>query len=233
VTEEPSRELYAEIEPFAVHQVAVDGGHRLYVEEVGDPDGIPAIFLHGGPGAGCNPGHRRYFDPSRYRVVLFDQRGAGRSTPAGETRHNTTSDLLGDIELIRDRLGIERWLVFGGSWGATLALLYAQAFPARVTALVLRGAFLARRQDLDWFIGERGARLIYPDGWEAFAGAVPPGQGSILQRAAAALASDDLATRAAVAIAWADYTGAIVTLSLPDALVEAETTPRRLQVPKP
>jgi proline iminopeptidase len=220
------RGLYPEIDPFAVHRLDVGGGHVLYVEEVGHPDGIPAVFLHGGPGSGCNAGHRRYFDPARYRVVLFDQRGAGRSTPAGAIAQNTTQHLLHDLETIRESLGIARWLVFGGSWGATLALLHAQAAPDRVLGLILRGTFLARPCDLDWFVGERGARLVYPDAWAPFARAVPAGPASLVERASRALSGSNAALRAAVATAWADYAGAVVTLSLPDEVIAAETTPR-------
>jgi proline iminopeptidase len=220
------RKLYSEIEPYARHSHDTGDGHVLYVEEAGTRDGIPVIFLHGGPGSGCNDGHRRYFDPSRYRIVLFDQRGCARSTPAGEIIHNTTPHLLGDLESIRQRLGIDRWCVFGGSWGATLALLYAQTHPERVSALILRGSFLARPCDLDWFISPRGAPLVYPELWQRFVDSVPAGPGPLLQRAARALGEDrPHAESLAVADAWSTYAGAVVTLSLPDAAVEAQTSP--------
>ena len=138
--------LYPETEPHHTFMLKVSGLHALWVEECGRPDGIPVVFLHGGPGAGCEAFHRRFFDPGRYRVILFDQRGCGRSTPHAELRENTTQDLVEDIERIREHLGIERWLVFGGSWGSTLGLAYAEACPGRVTGLILRGIFLCRRQ---------------------------------------------------------------------------------------
>ncbi len=226
MTQATLRDWYPALDAYAEHRLAVGDGHRLHVEEAGNPAGLPAVFLHGGPGSGCNPGHRRYFDPARYRIVLFDQRGAGRSEPFGETSNNTTAHLLADMEHIRRHLGIERWLVFGGSWGATLALLYAQAHAERVSALVLRGSFLARRDDLDWFVGERGARMIYPDAFAPFAAAVPAGEGGLLERAARVMAGSDAVAKAELATAWADYTGAVVTLSLPDAVVAAETSDR-------
>ena len=134
--------LYPPLEPYAVHRLRVAETHEVHVEECGRVDGVPVVFLHGGPGSGCSEAHRRYFDPAFYRIVLFDQRGSGRSSPAGETQDNTTADLISDMETIRNTLGIDRWMVFGGSWGATLALLYAQAHPERVKGLVLRGVFL-------------------------------------------------------------------------------------------
>lgn len=159
------RTPYPAIEPFAVHRFQ-RGHHLLYVEECGVRDGLPVVFLHGGPGSGCKVHHRSFFDPARYRIILIDQRGAGRSIPQGELRHNTTADLLHDLEWLRQRLGVDRWLLFGGSWGAALALLYAQQHPAKVSGLVLRGSFLARQSDLEWFIGDRGVSRIYPERWE-------------------------------------------------------------------
>jgi proline iminopeptidase len=156
--------LYPELEPFETHHVVRDG-HNLYVEESGNPDGFAALFLHGGPGSGCKPYHRRFFDPSIYRIILVDQRGSGRSFPQGGLHQNTTAHLLEDLEFIRAWLGITRWLVFGGSWGATLGLLLAQAHPEQVAGLVLRGTFLARAVDLEWFFGESGVRKIYPEAW--------------------------------------------------------------------
>jgi proline iminopeptidase len=156
--------LYADLEPYARHRLP-RGRHALYVEECGAPGGVPVLFLHGGPGSGCRPYHRAFFDPSRYRAVLLDQRGAGRSTPQGELSDNATADLLEDLEAVRRHLGIERWALFGGSWGATLALLYAQNHPERCLGLVLRGSFLARPRDLDWFLGPDGVRRLYPDRW--------------------------------------------------------------------
>jgi proline iminopeptidase len=139
--------------------------HQLYIEQCGNPDGIPVIFLHGGPGSGCRPSHRCFFDPALYHIILFDQRGCGRSRPKGLLKHNTTGHLVEDIELIRQHLGIEKWLVFGGSWGTTLALTYAQRFADKVAGLILRGIFLARQQDIDWFYSENGAAKTYPEAW--------------------------------------------------------------------
>ncbi len=156
--------LFPEIEPFQTHQLARDG-HTLYVEECGNPQGRPVLFLHGGPGSGCQPYHRRFFDPAIYRIILVDQRGSGRSSPQGGLARNTTPHLVEDLERIRSALDIKRWLVFAGSWGATLALLYAQAHSRTVAGLILRGTFLARECDLEWFFGATGVRRIYPEAW--------------------------------------------------------------------
>lgn len=156
--------LFAPIEPYATRMLAVDERHTLYIEECGNPSGVPVVFLHGGPASGCRPDQRRFFDPNRYRVILFDQRGCGRSRPCGDVRDNTTTHLLQDLESIREALGIERWLLFAGSWGATLALVYAQHWPARVLGLILRGVFLARLRDMDWFL-KSGPRFVYPQQW--------------------------------------------------------------------
>jgi proline iminopeptidase len=166
------RLLYPPIEPFATHGFDVGDGHRLYVEEVGRPDGIPAVFLHGGPGGGLVPMNRRFFDPERYRVVLIDQRGCGRSTPLGSLHANTTGHLVADLELVREALGLDSWLVFGGSWGSALALAYAQAHPGCVTGLVLRGIFLVRSSERRWFYQD-GARHLRPAEWERFAAPIP------------------------------------------------------------
>jgi proline iminopeptidase len=167
------RELYPEIEPYAVHNLETGDGHVVYVEECGNPDGIPVLFLHGGPGAGCKRYHRQFFDPARYRAILFDQRGCGRSRPEGELRANTTRHLLEDMERIRLLLKIDRWLLFGGSWGSTLALLYAQRHTPQVAGMVLRGVFLARRRDVEWFAGEDGVRRIYPESWRRLEALIP------------------------------------------------------------
>ena len=159
--------LYPEIKPYQRHSLAVDDVHELYVEESGDPDGIPVLFIHGGPGAGCDKNSRRFFDPERYRIIAFDQRGAGRSTPHAELNNNTTQHLIADVEAIRHYFNIEQWVLFGGSWGSTLSLLYAQAYPERVLGMILRGIFLCREQDLQWFY-QHGASLIFPDYWEDF-----------------------------------------------------------------
>jgi proline iminopeptidase len=164
--------LYPTPEPYAVHRWDVDERHCLYVEECGNRLGLPVIFLHGGPGSGCKVHHRCFFDSRRYRIILFDQRGCGRSTPEGELGRNTTLHLLSDLETIRSKLHISRWLLFGGSWGATLALLYAQKHADRVSGMILRGTFLARQRDLDWYIRD-GVNRIYPEEWERLVAHIP------------------------------------------------------------
>ena len=165
-------DLHPEIEARATYRLAVDHGHELYVEESGNPAGKPVIVLHGGPGAGSSPRQRRFFDPERYRIVLMDQRGCGRSTPHASVDHNTTWDLVADVERVREHLGVDRWMVFGGSWGSTLALAYAETHPARVTELVLRGIFLLRRSELA-FLYQDGASHVFPDAWEDYVAAIP------------------------------------------------------------
>ncbi|HHI75997.1 MAG TPA: prolyl aminopeptidase [Gammaproteobacteria bacterium] len=212
--------LYPPIRPYARHELAMDRRHVLYVEEVGNPGGIPAVFLHGGPGAGCEPWHRQFFDPERYRVILFDQRGAGRSRPHAELRDNTTWHLVEDMERLRRHFGIERWLVFGGSWGSTLALAYAQAHPERVSALVLRGIFLCRPQEIRWFYQE-GASRIFPDYWEDFVAPVPPERRhDLLHAYHELLTGEDELRRMAAARAWSVWEGRCATLE-PDPEVVA------------
>ena len=214
------RDLYPEIQPYNTLQLAVDDVHTLHVEEVGNPDGVPALFLHGGPGAGCEPYHRRFFDPDRYRVVLFDQRGAGRSTPHANLTNNTTWDLVADIEKIRETLGIERWVVFGGSWGSTLALAYAQTHPQRVRALILRGIFLCRPHEISWFYQE-GASRLFPDYWEDFVAPVDPAERhDMLSAYHRLLTGTDELRRLAAARAWSVWEGRTATL-LPDERVAA------------
>jgi len=166
------RTLYPEIEPNNRFNIQIDSIHSLYIEESGNPSGIPVIFIHGGPGAGSNENHRRYFSPDHYRIINFDQRGCNRSTPAGEIRSNTTQDLISDMEQIRSKLKIDRWLIFGGSWGSTLGLLYTQTYPGYVIGLILRGTFLARQSDLDWFV-KNGVNRIFPEAWKRFINHVP------------------------------------------------------------
>lgn len=166
-------QLFPEIAPYETFRLRVSGLHELHVEQAGNPDGRPVVFLHGGPGAGISPTHRRFFDPAAWRVVLFDQRGSGKSTPLGELTDNTTDALVADIEAVRERLGIARWTVFGGSWGSTLAVAYAEAHPKRVKTLVVRGIFLARASEVDWTMGG-GVQRIYPDGWEEFLAPLSP-----------------------------------------------------------
>ncbi|WP_430391496.1 prolyl aminopeptidase [Dyella sp. 20L07] len=208
------RELYPEIEPYRTQRLAVDDIHELYIEECGNPEGLPVIFLHGGPGAGLSAYHRRFFDPARYRIVLFDQRGAGKSTPHAELRNNTTWHLVADIETIRAHLGIDRWVVFGGSWGSTLSLAYAQKHPERVLGLVLRGIFLGRPDELRWF-NERdgGASRIFPERWARYLAYIPEEErGSMVEAYWRRLDSEDHAVRVAAARAWSDWEGGSTTL---------------------
>lgn len=208
----PRSALYPPIEPFRQHLLDMPGGHRIYVEQCGRRDGAPVVVLHGGPGGGCSPGMRRFFDPGRYRAVLFDQRGCGRSTPHAGVENNTTWDLVADIERIRVDLGIERWVVFGGSWGACLALLYAQTHPERVEALVLRGVFTMTRAELDWFYGG-GAAQFWPERWDDFAGMVPEAErGDLIGAYHRRLFSDDLAEQTRFARAWAGWESALAVL---------------------
>ncbi|WP_322867249.1 prolyl aminopeptidase [Aquicoccus sp. G2-2] len=167
--------LYSQIEPFDQRMLDRGDGHRIYMEQSGNPEGAPVIVFHGGPGGGCSPAMRRYFDPAHYRIILFDQRGCGRSQPHASVENNTTWHLVRDIEAIREILNIDKWAVFGGSWGATLALIYAQAHPDRVSHLILRGVFLATRAELDWFYGG-GAGAFWPETWERFQALVPEGE---------------------------------------------------------
>ncbi|MEP7042164.1 MAG: prolyl aminopeptidase [Dokdonella sp.] len=208
------RELYPEIEPYRTQRFDVSDIHQLHVEECGNPDGLPVIFLHGGPGAGVSPYHRRFFDPAVYRIVLFDQRGAGKSTPHAELRDNTTWHLVADIEKIRAHFGIERWVVFGGSWGSTLALAYAQTHPERVVGLVLRGIFLGRPGELRWFNElDGGASWIFPERWMRYLEHIPlEERGDMVEAYWRRLDSDDEATRLAAANAWSYWEGGSTTL---------------------
>ncbi|MEE8059153.1 MAG: prolyl aminopeptidase [Pseudomonadales bacterium] len=167
--------LYPKIKPYARHRLAVEAPHELYIEESGDPEGIPVLFVHGGPGSGCDKKSRCFFDPERYRVILYDQRGAGQSTPHAELENNHTQALVEDIEAIREFLGIEKWMLFGGSWGSTLSLVYTQAHTERVMGLVLRGIFLCRDKDLHWFY-QHGANQFFPDYWEDYIHPIRPEQ---------------------------------------------------------
>jgi proline iminopeptidase len=206
------RTLYPPIEPYARGWLDVDTGHRVYWERCGTPGATPAVFLHGGPGAGCSPDHRRLFDPARYDLLLFDQRGCGRSTPAASLDANTTWDLVADIERLRELAGVDRWLVFGGSWGSTLALAYAEAHPERVTALVLRGIFLLRRAELLWYYQE-GASWLFPDLWASFVAPIPAGErGDLMAAYRRRLTGDDPAERQAAARAWSIWEGSTITL---------------------
>lgn len=201
------RVLYPELEPYRTGRLEVDRIHELYFEESGNPNGKPVVFLHGGPGGGTEPKHRRYFDPKTYRIVLFDQRGCGRSTPFASLEENTTWHLVDDIEKLREHLEIDRWQVFGGSWGSTLALAYAEAHPSRVTELVLRGIFLLRRQEVRWFYQE-GASFIFPDAWHDYEGHIPPAErGDLLRAYYARLTSPDPIVQRAAAKVWSVWEG--------------------------
>lgn len=201
--DELMKALYPPIEPFDSGRLKVSTVHEIYYEQSGNPNGKPAVFLHGGPGGGLVPEYRQFFHPDKYRVVLFDQRGAGRSTPHAHLEDNTTWDLIEDIERLRRHVGIESWLVFGGSWGSTLALAYAQTHPERVTALVLRGIFLCRSQEIQWFYEQGGASAIFPDVWEEYVGVIPESErGNMLAAYHRRLMSEDEAERLRAAHAW-------------------------------
>jgi proline iminopeptidase len=203
--------LYPEIEPCASGMLPLDAIHTMYWETAGNPDGIPVVFLHGGPGSGSTPKHRRFFDPGAYRIVVYDQRGAGRSTPLGELRENTTLHLIDDLERLRRHLGVERWVVFGGSLGLTLELAYAEAHPERCLGLVLRGIFLCRKSEIDWFL--YGLRHIFPEPWEQFVGFLPPAErGDVLGSFHRRLIDPDPAIHMPAARAWSVYEGSCSTL---------------------
>ncbi len=204
--------LYPPIQPYAEHRLAVAPPHVLHLEECGNPDGLPVLFVHGGPGAGCEPWHRQFFDPETYRIILFDQRGAGRSTPHAELAGNTTADLVADMEAIREHLGVDRWLLFGGSWGSTLSLVYAQTHPERVLGLIQRGIFLCRSEEIRWFYQE-GASRIFPDHWQDFLRPIPEKErGDLLHAYHRRLTGDDEVARMAAAKAWSLWEGRTATL---------------------
>ena len=209
------RELYPEIDAYDSGMLEVDARHRIHYEQCGNPDGKPVVILHGGPGAGCSAKMRRFHDPARYRIVLFDQRGSGRSTPHADLVDNTTWDLVADIERLREHLGIARWQVFGGSWGSTLALAYAEAHPSRVSELVLRGIFMLRRWELEWFYQE-GASRLFPEAWHQYLEAIPDVErGDLISAYHRRLTSSDEATRLAAARAWSVWE-ASTSLLIPD-----------------
>jgi len=219
------RELYPEIEPFDSGMLEADARHRLYYEQCGNPQGKPVVMLHGGPGAGCSAKMRRFHDPKHYRIVLFDQRGSGRSTPHADLVDNTTWDLVADIERLREHLGIERWQVFGGSWGSTLALAYAEAHPRRVSELVLRGIFMLRRWELEWFYQE-GANRLFPDAWEQYLEAIPEVErGDLISAYHRRLTSPDEATRLSAARAWSVWEASTSLLLQDEAFIEGHRDP--------
>ncbi|MBE9561945.1 MAG: prolyl aminopeptidase [Proteobacteria bacterium] len=205
------KSLYPDIEPYITHKLEVGQGHVLMVEECGNATGIPIIFSHGGPGSSCKPHHRCFFNPAKYRIILFDQRGAGRSTPSGNLQSNTTEHLLADIELIRETLNIDKWIVFGGSWGATLSLLYAQKHTDRVLGLILRSIFLARKSDISWFHVEGGVDKHFPKQWQKFFEFSPGGWKQLLEAYHEALISNELEDKNTAALAWATWSACVVS----------------------
>jgi proline iminopeptidase len=203
--------LYPEIEPYSTGMLELGAPHRMYWEQSGNPHGEPVLFLHGGPGAGAAAAHRRFFDPSHYRIVIFDQRGAGRSTPLGELHDNTTLHLVADIETLRRHLGVDRWLIFGGSWGSTLALAYGEAHPERCTGFILRGVFLCRRSEIAWFL--HGLRTLFPEAWAAFSGIIPQDERrDLLAAYYRRLIDPDPRVHMPAARAWSSYEGSCSTL---------------------
>ena len=213
-------ELFPKVEPFHKDFLKVSKLHTLYFEEVGNPKGKPVVFLHGGPGGGLSETYRQFFDPEFYRIILFDQRGCGQSTPHAELRENTTWDLVEDIETLRVHLGVEKWLIFGGSWGSTLALCYAIKHPNSVVGLILRGIFLVRKKEIQWFYQE-GASKIFPDVWEKYLEPIPENKRQDLVRAYyESLISDDLPKRLAAARAWSTWEAATSHLEIEEEAIE-------------
>lgn len=204
--------LYPDINPYKQHHLAVDDIHTLYIEESGNAQGIPVLFIHGGPGGGTSTYHRCFFDPEKYRIILFDQRGCGQSTPHAELKGNNTDNLIQDIEKIRQHLQVDQWLLFGGSWGSTLSLLYAQAYPEQVLGMILRGIFLCRDQDIQWFY-QQGASAIFPDYWQDYEKIIPENERQdMLSAYYKRLTSDNEIARMSAAKAWSVWEGRCSTL---------------------
>lgn len=217
--------LYPRIKPYATHRLEVDSTHTLYIEESGVPHGIPVLFVHGGPGSGCLPFQRTFYDPEVYRIVLFDQRGSGQSIPHASLENNTTQTLVSDMEKIRDMLDIDKWVLFGGSWGATLSLVYAQTYPDRVMALILRGIFLCRQQELDWFY-QGGAGRIFPDLWRDFVSLIPEAERlNLISAYHQRLTGNNELARMAAAKAWAKWEAKTSTLQTSKSVIQAFTEP--------
>jgi len=217
--------LYPEIKPYAQHELRVDDIHTLYIEECGIRDGIPVVFVHGGPGAGCSTQDRRFFNPEKYRIILFDQRGAGRSQPHAELENNTTQHLVADMETIRQYLNVDRWIVFGGSWGSTLGLLYAQAYPENVLGMILRGIFLCRDRDLEWFY-QSGADRIFPDYWADFVAPLSEDERkNVMQAYYKRLTNANEIAKMAAAKAWSVWEGRCATLRPNPEVVSAFSEP--------
>lgn len=212
--------LYPELHPYVQHSLATEPPHLLHIEECGNPGGIPVLFVHGGPGAGCEDYHRRFFDPESYRIILFDQRGCGRSTPHAALEGNTTQALVEDIERIREHLGIDRWLLFGGSWGSTLSLVYAETHPERVLGLILRGIFMCRPHEIEWFY-QQGASRLFPEYWQEYLSPIPQAErGDLVQAFYRRLTGDNEMQRMAAAKAWSLWEGKTSTLRPSEAVVE-------------
>lgn len=204
-------QLYPPIEPYQTGKLELDGRHTMYWEESGNPDGEPVVFLHGGPGAGSTPAHRRFFDPGHYRIIIYDQRGAGRSEPSGELTDNTTPHLIADLEKLRDRCAVDRWLLFGGSWGSTLALAYGEANPDRCSGFILRGIFLGRAQEVEWFL--YGMKMVFPENWREFVKLLSEEErGDILESFYRRLMDPDASVHMPAAQAWSRYEGACSAL---------------------
>jgi len=217
--------LFPDIEPFVRHSIDVALPHVLYVEECGNAKGLPVLMVHGGPGAGCEPYHRRFFDPEIYRIILFDQRGCGRSKPHAELQGNTTQALVNDIEVIRKHLGIDRWVLFGGSWGSTLSLVYAETHPEQVLGLILRGIFLCRKQEIDWFY-QHGASILMPDYWQAFIKPIPEQErGDLLQAYYKRLTGEDELIRMSASKAWSMWEACAATLLCRSEVIEHFSNP--------
>ena len=221
------RTLYPAIEPYETGMLDVGDGHRLYWELCGNPDGKPAVFLHGGPGGGSSPDHRRQWNPDKYKILVFDQRGCGKSTPYASLENNTTWDLVEDIEKLRTEVAkVDKWQVFGGSWGSTLALAYGEKYPERMTELILRGIFLFDQYEVDWMYKEGGASQVYPDKFDEFLAAIPANEhGDLVEAYRKRLTSDDKAVQLAAAKAWSKWEGDIVTLLPSPETIEHFTSP--------
>jgi proline iminopeptidase len=218
--------LYPEIEPFNKNSLKVSDLHEIYYEECGTPEGVPVVFLHGGPGSGCNPVQRRFFDPQHYRIILLDQRGCGRSTPQGEVRENTTGDLVADIEALRIHLGIAKWHVFGGSWGSTLAIAYAIKYANHIISLTLRGIFLSRSNELNWFLG--GVQHFYPEVWHSLISYLPENERSdVLNAYSKRISSADEQVNVPAATHWNAFESSIMRLK--PAEVSANSAPKTVE----
>lgn len=214
------RKAFPAIRPYSTQKIAVAEPHQLYVEESGNPQGIPVLFIHGGPGGGTRQSDRCFFDPEKYRIILFDQRGAGQSKPHASLEDNNTYALIADIETIRTTLGVERWVIFGGSWGSTLGLVYAQTYPRRVMGIILRGIFLCRDEDIQWFY-QYGASQVFPDYWQQYLQVIPQAErGDMLKAYYARLTGDNELERMAAAKAWSAWEGRCATLHKNTALVD-------------